>query len=111
MQNETNKVQETQGADRSRVAEFMARSARGELIRACRKAVECLEHFAKDARREVDRADDLDPHRLAGLVGTLLSASAWGAANAASELSTANQMAAQYLNAIGMVEAMKGGAR
>lgn len=111
MQSETNQSQKTGSADTLSIAEFTAKRAREELIRACRKAVDCLEHFAADARREVERSGDLDAHRLAGLVGTLLSASAWGAANAASELSTANQMAAQYLNAIGMVEALKGGAR
>jgi hypothetical protein len=53
----------------------------------------------------------LEPGELAGLPSALASQSAWCAANAASELSTASRMATQYLNALGIVEALKRGAR
>lgn len=45
------------------------------------------------------------------LPGEVLSQSAWGAANASSELSSASRYAAEYMNALGIIEALKGGAR
>src|SRR5690606_19059480 len=40
--------------------------------------------FVAEARREVERAAERDPMRLAALPGEVLSKSAWGAANASS---------------------------
>jgi hypothetical protein len=94
-----------------RVLEHEAKRRREDVIEACQRAVECLERFAADARREVERAADLDPARLVELPGKVLRASAWGAANAASEIDTATRMAAAYLNALGRIEARKEVAR
>jgi hypothetical protein len=94
-----------------RLAEHSAARLHAQIIESCRQAVATLEDFAAKARREVERAAELEPGDLAGLPGTLASQGAWGAANAASELSTASRMATQYLNALGIVEALKRGAR
>jgi len=47
---------------------------------------------------------------LIALPGEVLSQSAWGAANAATELSSASRMAAEYMNALGVIEGLKGDA-
>jgi hypothetical protein len=94
-----------------RLAEHSAAQLHTQIIESCRQAVATLEDFAANARREVERAAELEPGELAGLPSALASQAAWGAANAASELSTASRMATQYLNALGIVEALKRGAR
>ena len=94
-----------------RLAEHSAAQYRERVIEACRQAVATLEDFAAKARREVERAAELEPGELAGLPSTVASQSAWGTANAASELSTASRLAAQYTNTMGMIEALKGGAK
>jgi hypothetical protein len=94
-----------------RIAEHTAKRRREDIVEACRRAVECLERFAADARRHVERAAELDPTRLIALPGEVLSQSAWGAANAATELSSASRMAAEYMNALGVIEGLKGEAR
>jgi hypothetical protein len=93
-----------------RLAEHSAAQLHAQIIESCRQAVATLEDFAAKARREVDRAAELPPGELAGLPGALASQAAWGAANAASELGTASRMATQYLNALGIVEALRRGA-
>jgi hypothetical protein len=110
MQNDTN--QTTTKADAMlRLAEHSAAQLHAQIIESCRQSVATLEDFAAKARREVERAAELAPGELAGLPSARASQAAWGAANAASELSTASRMAAQYLSALGMVEALKRGAR
>ncbi len=110
MDTQTN--QETKKTDATlRLAEHSAAQYRERVIESCRQAVATLEDFAAKARREVERAAELEPGELAGLPSAVASQSAWGAANAASELSNASRMAAQYQNAIGMIEVLKGGAR
>jgi hypothetical protein len=94
-----------------RLAEHSAAQLHAQIIESCRQAVVTLEDFAAKARREVERAGELEPGELAGLPSALASQAAWGAANAASELSTATRMATQYLNALGIVEALKRGAK
>lgn len=94
-----------------RLAEVSAAQLHEQIIKSCRQAVATLEDFATKARREVERAAELQTGDLAGLPGTLASQAAWGAANAASELSTASRMATQYLNALGIVDALKRGTR
>jgi hypothetical protein len=93
--------------DDPRVFEHEAKRRREDVIEACQRAVECLERFAAEARREVERAADLDPERLVELPGKVLRASAWGGANAASELDTAARMAAAYLRALARLKAKK----
>lgn len=105
MTNEQRKAPEL--ADDPRVFEHEAKRRREDVIEACQRAVECLERFAAEAKREVERAADLDPERLVELAGKVLRASAWGGANAASELDTAARMAAAYLHALGRLEARK----
>jgi hypothetical protein len=112
MENQTNQTKtETDTGVMLRLAEHSAAQLHAQIIESCRQAVATLEDFAAKARREVERAAELEPGDLAGLPGSLASQAAWGAANAASELSTASRMATQYLNALGIVEALKGGAR
>ena len=93
------------------MAEYLAKRRGEDLLAACRRAVECLERFADQARRGLEQAGDLDPARLLALPGDVLSASTWGAANASSELSSATRIAVEYMNALGALEALKGGAR
>jgi hypothetical protein len=73
--------------------------------------VECFERFAAEARWRVERVDELDPADLIALPGELLSQSAWDAANAAVELNKASRMAAEFMNALGLIEGLKGHAR
>lgn len=93
--------------DDPRVFEHEAKRRREDVLEACRRAVECLERFAAEAWREVERAGDLDAERLVELPGKVLRASAWGGANAASELDTAARMAASYLRALARLEGRK----
>lgn len=111
MQNETNQTQKTDAEKERRAAELIAKRRREDLIEACRRAVECLERFAADARRELDRAAEVEGPDLLNLPGRVLSASAWGAANASSELSSASRIAAEYMNALGALEVLKAGSR
>lgn len=92
-------------ADDLRVLEHEAKSQREGVIKACLRAVECLGRFTAEAKREVEHAAELDPEQLVALPGTVLRASAWGAANAAGELDTAGRMAAMYLRALARLEA------
>ena len=96
-----------------RAAERAAKRRCADLLDACRGAVESLEHFAAEARRRLDRAAELqlEGADLLGLPGDVLSASMSGAANAASKLSGAPRVAAEYMAALAEVEALKGGAR
>lgn len=111
MKTEADQPQKTDIDNELRVAEHMAKRRREDIVDACRRAVECLERFAAEARRELGRAPELDPTRLVALPGEVLSQSAWGAANAATELSSASRMATEYMNALGIVEGLKGVAR
>jgi hypothetical protein len=111
MKTEANQTKKTDLDDELRIAEHTAKRRREDIVEACRRAVECLERFAADARRHVERADELDPSRLIALPGEVLSQSAWGAANAATELSSASRMAAEFMNALGVIEGLKGHAR
>lgn len=104
-------TQTTENDAMLRLAEHSAAQLHAQIIESCRQAVATLEDFAAKARREVERTAELPPGELAGLPGALASQAAWGAANAASELSTASRMATQYLNALGIVEALKRGAK
>lgn len=94
-----------------RLAEHSAARYRESVIEACRQAVATLEDFAAKARRDVERAAELEPGELASLPSAVAAQGAWGAANVASELSTASRLAIQYLNAMAMIEALKGGAK
>jgi hypothetical protein len=111
MQNETIQTQKTDPDDELRIAEYTAKRRREDILEACRRAVGCLERLAADIRREVERAADLDPHRLIAVPSEVLSQSAWTTSNLATEMGGANRMAAEYMNAIGALEALKGGAR
>jgi hypothetical protein len=111
MKPEATQPEKTDPATEIRIAEHTAKRRREDIVEACRRAVECLERFAADARREVERAGEFDPSRLISLPGDVLAKSAWGAANAASELSSATRMAAEYMNALGVVEGLKGETR
>lgn len=124
MQDETNQMPETVFNKELRSAEWAAKRRREDILEACLRAVECLERFAADARRAVERAGqtsteaarirgdkDFDPMRLVSLPGEVASQSAWGAANASSELSGASRMAAEYMHALGVIEGLKGDAR
>jgi len=108
METEAKQPRKTDLDNELRIAEHAAKRRREDIVEACRRAVECLERFAADARRHVERAAELDPTRLIALPGEVLSQSAWGAANAATELSSASRMAAEYMNALGVVEGLKG---
>jgi hypothetical protein len=50
--------------------------------------------LAPDMRREVERAADLDPHRLIAVPSEVLSQSAWTTSNLATEMGGANRMRA-----------------
>ena len=107
----TNETKKTDIEHERRAAEYAAKRRREDLLEASRRAVECLERFAADARNKLERAAELEGSQLVELPGQVLSASAWGAANASSELSSAVRIAAEYMNALGVVEALKGSAR
>jgi hypothetical protein len=80
-----------------------------DVLEACRRAVASLERFAADARREVERTasgDDGEPSRLATLPVSLLSLSQFGAMNAATDLTSAILRAAEYENALGVLEGL-----
>jgi len=124
MQTETSEPNTMDINNEIRIAAHTAKRRRDDILEACLRAVECLERFAADARRAVERAaqtsteaarirgdKDFDAARLIALPGEICSQSAWGAANAASELSSASRMAAEYMNALGVIEGLKGGAR
>jgi hypothetical protein len=108
METEAKQPRKTDLDNELRIAEHAAKRRREDIVEACRRAVECLERFAADARRHVERAAELDPTRIIALPGEVLSQSAWGAANAATELSSASRMAAEYMNALGVIEGLKG---
>lgn len=114
MQNETNQTNTNQTKQpletELRYAAYSVQRSREDILDACRRAVECLERFAAGARREIERGAELDPARLAALPGAVLSAGAWGAANAATELSSATQMVAKYMQSLARFEALKSGA-
>jgi hypothetical protein len=116
MPTETNEMRTTNLDNDLRVAELRAaeraaKRRRADLLDACRRAVECLEHFAAEARSRLERAAELEGARLLELPSDVLSATTWGAANAASKLSGAPQVAAEYMNALAEVDALKGGTR
>jgi hypothetical protein len=111
METQTNQTQSTDAEKERRAAEYVAKRRREDLLEACRRAVECLERFAANARRDLERAAEVEGPGLLDLPGQVLSQSAWGAANAASELSSASRIAGEYMNALGTLEALKGGAR
>ena len=111
MHTETSEMRKTDVDSDLRVAERTAKRRRADLLDACRRAVECLEHFAAEARSRLERAAELEGARLLELPGDVLSASTWGAANATSKLSSAPLVAAEYMNALAEVEALKGGTR
>jgi hypothetical protein len=111
MQSETNQTQKTDLEDELHIAEHTAKRRREDILESCRRAVGCLERLAADMRREVERAADLDPYRLIALPSEVLSQSAWTTSNLATEMGSANRMAAEYMNAIGALEALRGGAR
>ena len=69
MKTEADQPQKTDIDNELRVAEHMAKRRREDLVDACRRAVECLERFAAEARRELERAPELDPTRLVALPG------------------------------------------
>jgi hypothetical protein len=93
------------------VAEHTAVQTREHLIELCQEAVKTLEDFVAKARREIDGAEKLTPTELAELPGQILAHSSWGAANASSQLNNAMRMVAEYMNALGELDALKGGAR
>ena len=111
MDSVTNHSEKTDSPDEMQIAEYTAKRRRDDILEACRRAVATLERLAADMRREVDRAAELDPHRLIGIPSEVLSQSAWATSNLAIELGGANRMAAEYMNAIGAIGAIKGGAR
>jgi hypothetical protein len=90
-----------------RVLENRVKRSREAMLEACRSAIECLERFAADARRELERSSELEPVKIVDLPGKVLAASAWGAVNAASELSRAQHEAAICMKALGELEARK----
>lgn len=107
---DTQPAQKETRDDDLRLSEYAAKRRREDLLDTCRRAVECLERFAAQARLEVERAE-ADPSRLIALPGEVLSAATWGAANASSELTSATRIAAEYVTAVATVEALKGCAR
>jgi hypothetical protein len=111
MDSEATKEKKTNLEHERRAAEYVAKRRREDLLETCRSAVECLEPFAADARRKLEHAAELEGARLVELPIQVLSASTWGAANASSELGSASRIAAEYMNALGVLEALKGDAR
>ncbi len=107
MHNETNQTQKSDAENKRRAAEYAAKRRREDLLEVCRRAVECLERFAASARRDLDRATEVEGADLLNLPGEVLSASAWGAANVSTELTSAARIAAEYMNALGALEALK----
>jgi hypothetical protein len=107
MKTETNQTQDMNLEDKLRAVEFIANCRREELFEACRRAVECLERFAADARRELDRATAFKGLDLLELPGKVLSASAWGAANVSSELRSTSRIGVEYMNALGTLKALQ----
>jgi hypothetical protein len=97
--------------DELSMAEYTAKRRREEILEACQRAVTTLERLAADMRRTVEHAAELDPYRLIGLPSEVLSQSAWATSNLATEMSGANRRVAEYMNAIGTIEALKGGSR
>ncbi|MBK7537595.1 MAG: hypothetical protein IPI49_19930 [Myxococcales bacterium] len=87
----------------SNLLTFTAECRKAELLDACRRAVDCLERFAAQARRELEQAA-ADPSAVVRLPGKLLHACAWGSANASTELSTATTIVAEYMRATVTVE-------
>ncbi len=106
MENQTNQPGWSENGD-LRILEYRMELSRTGMLDACRLAVECLERFAAQARREFERWSELNPTQLADLPGKVLAASVWGAANAASELSRAAQEGAAYMHALGNLEARR----
>ena len=92
------------------VAEHTASRRREDLLKACGRAVECLERSAAEARRAYDRAER-EPARLVDLPVNVLSMSAWATTNATSELSTATRLVTSYMYAVDALDALKTGAR
>jgi hypothetical protein len=90
-----------------RVLERQVTRSRKDMLEACRRAIECLERFAAEARRELERSSELEPVKIVDLPGKILAASAWGTVNAASELSSAQHEAAICMKAMGELEAKK----
>lgn len=124
METQANQTEKQDLNNALRSAEYTTKRRREDILEACLRAVDCLERFAAEARRAVERAmetstegarirgdKDFDPNRLIALPGEVLSQSAWGAANAATELSSASRMAAEYMNALGILEGLKGEGR
>lgn len=111
MHTETNEMTKTDVDDELRTAQRTAKRRRADFLEACRRAVECLEHFAAEARNRLERAAELEGAQLLELPGDVLSAGAWGAANASSKLGSVSRVAADYMNALAQAEALKGGTR
>ncbi|HVW29248.1 MAG TPA: hypothetical protein VHC69_27970 [Polyangiaceae bacterium] len=93
------------------MAEHLAEYSRRKLIEDCLAAVKTLEDFAAKARREVAQIEERKPSELVSLPGQILAHSAWGAANASSQLNNAMRTVAEYMRALGESDALKGGAR
>lgn len=75
------------------------------LLNSCLQAVQHLERFAAEARREIERARDGSSSNVMELPGQILSKSAWGAANAATELQRCSTWLAAYSAAVARLQA------
>lgn len=87
----------------SHLLAFTAERRRTELLEACERTVRSLELFAAQARRDLESAAT-EPSRVLLLPGKLLNACAWGSANAATELSCATTIVAEYMRAAATLE-------
>jgi hypothetical protein len=75
------------------------------LLTSCLQAVGHLERFAAEARREIEKARDGSSSTVMELPGQILAKSAWGAANAATELQRASTFLAAYSAAVARLQA------
>ncbi len=79
------------------------------VIHSCLQAVLHLERFTAEARREIEAAQRGDAASLTELPGQVLAASAWGAANAATELQRATKLLAAYSAAVSRLDCLTEG--
>lgn len=89
------------------VARRRAKDLRESILAACQRAVEGLERFASDARRELERADARVAGSLIEVPSHVLSATALGASNAALELSNVARLSTEYLETLAALEALQ----
>lgn len=86
------------------VLEYEAMRRREDVLHACRRAVECMEGFAAQARREYESASQLEAERIMDLPSKILRTNAWGAAITSTELDDTSWMIAAYMQALGRLD-------